>query len=165
MNGVRTKYHSQIHWYVETLILIKVLDMDRTMLLKKECKIENKKSDLSDIYNPYNPIFRIELKKYEGILTLTWKQSLKPQHIEVMYAKDVNLKRNFSIRAKLTQHSGENYANHVTGTTAKPVGTGIQTWLWPNRSNISLPIRCQFNWQSNNVMYVMTCYIYNTSSM
>ena len=72
------------------------------------------------ILQPKKPDIRSLLKKYENLLTLTRKEAMKPQDIQITYSRSVNLKDLLTSGKKMNKYLY--CANHVIEDTARPDG-------------------------------------------
>ena len=143
-----------------TTAYTKVTNMSRSSLLKNSKREDNSKIRLITNYNPKNPNFRDILKKYEDILLLTRKQAISPDDIQVTYSRSPNLK-DILVRANLTYTPTPRicqpcYKTHCR--TCVHINSNIAV---TNQQNTSFPIRGNFNCQSFNIVYIMTCEICN----
>ena len=140
----------------------KVTRMQRSSLLRSSTKGESNKVRLITCtnYNPMNPDFGKILKKHEDIFLLTRKYAITPDDIQVTYSRSPNLK-DILVRANLKYEPTPRmcqpcYKTHCR--TCQHINANIAV---TNKHNISYPIRGNFNCQSYDIIYIMSCEICN----
>ena len=131
--------------------------MRRPDLLRNNKKREREEIKLITIYNPYSPNPNKILHEYKGLMLMTRKEAITPEDIQVI-------------------HSGSSYLGDILikgepqqtiqMTGCQPCGKQCKTCEHITSTNEIFPInvyeiRENFNCQSNNVVYVLTCTISN----
>ena len=139
----------------------KVKKMNRQDLLRPSPSKNNKKIRLITNYNPNNPDLRSVLKKYEGLLLLTRKPAIKPEDIEITYNKSPSI-RDMVVKSSLEKQPTTNLCQPCYKPRCKTCQQISTTQTITNQSNHSYRIRGNFNCQSTNIIYVLSCLICGT---
>ena len=77
--------------------------MNRLKIFSNTQKQETPTMRLINPYNPGSPKFNQILHEYEGILLMTKKEAIKPEHIQVTYSRSASL-RDVLITASLQRN-------------------------------------------------------------
>ena len=135
--------------------------MNREDLLRPSPAKNNKKIRLITNYNPNNPDLRSVLKKHEGLLLLTRKPAIKPEDIEITYNKSPSI-RDMVVKSSLQKQPITNLSQPCYKPRCKTCQQISTTQTITNQSNHSYKIRGNFNCQSTNIIYVLSCLICGT---
>ena len=134
--------------------------MDRLSLLRPTPKKCSDKIRLITNYNPMNPNLQDIVKKFEGLLLMTRKSAITLEQIQITYSRRPNLKDNlvksnidFLPKPKLSQPCLQPRC-----LTCSHMNT---SQIISSKEKHSYPIRGNFNYKSNEIIYVMTCNICN----
>lgn len=134
----------------------KVRNMDRDSLLRQKLKTNEDKIRLITHYNPQNTNLKAILQKYEGLLLMTRKNAIKPEDIQITYSRSPNL-RDLLIKSKLYYLPNPPLSQPCWGPRCKTCQHMDFTRTITNRLSHSYHIRGNFNCQSTDIVYAMTC--------
>ena len=137
-------------------------NIDRLSLLRPTTKkSQDNNIRLITNYNPRNPNLLQILKKFEGLLLMTRRPAITPDHIKITYNRSPNLKdmlvkskAYFQPQPKLSQPCWQPRCLTCTHMNTSQVIS--------NKDNHSYPIRQNFHCKSSDIIHVM---MFATSSM
>ena len=132
--------------------------MDRLSLLRPAIKEPSYDIRLITNYNPRNPNLQDILKKFEGLLLMTRKSIITPEQIQITYSRSPNLKGKL-VKSNIDFLPKPNLSQpclQPRSLTCKHMNT---SQVISSKEKHSYPIRGNFNWKSNEIIYVMTCNI------
>ena len=144
-----------------TKAVIRILEVKREELLIPKTKEEDNRIRYITTFNPLNPPMRKIISQHVHMLGKMRRNPILPHQIQTVYRKSSNL-RNLLISGIITPKKKQPYRSIACKETSKKTCMTCERITYTNTvtsfDNITLPIRGQFNCQSTNCIYSLTCH-------
>ena len=139
----------------------RILEVKREELLIPKTKEEDNRIRYITTFNPLNPPMRKIICQHVHMLGKMRRNPILPHQIQTVYRKSSNL-RNLLISGIITPKKKQPYRSIACKETSKKTCMTCERITYTNTvtsfDNITLPIRGQFNCQSTNCIYSLTCH-------